>query len=92
MKKLIFLMITLFFSTAISTANAEIATSIKSTELVQLFNRDLNKSADRKIKKKKIKKVVRKVGRVYRKVKDDRNSKKKSRRIQRTAQIIISIF
>lgn len=93
MKKLLFpFILILLFSITTTTANAEIANSKNSTEFIQLLNKSLNKNSVKHIKKKKLKKVVRKAGRVYRSVKQDRNSKKKSRRVQRTAKMIINIF
>lgn len=93
MKKFLLpLIFILLFSTTITPVSSKTLSQGNSSEFIQLIKKNIYKGSDKQLKKKKLKKVVRKAGRVYRNIKQDRNSRKKSRRVQRTAKIIINIF
>ncbi len=93
MKKLLFSIIfILLFSVVIPEAKAEKAHTRNAKELIQLLLNKGNNSKNAKFTRKKLKKIVRKAGRVYRTVKKDPDSRKKSRKVQRTARRLINIF
>jgi hypothetical protein len=93
MKKLLFSIIfIMLFSVVIPEAKAE-KVNIKNTkELISFLLNEGNNSTSTKVKRKKLKKIVRKAGRVYRTVKTDKDNRKKSRKVQRTARRLINIF
>ncbi len=93
MKKLLFSIIfILLFSVVIPEAKAEKAHTRNANELIQLLLNKGNNSKNAKFTRKKLKKIVRKAGRVYRTVKKNPDSRKKSRKVQRTARRLINIF
>ena len=93
MKKLLFSIIfIMLFSVIIPEAKAEKANTRNAKELIQVLLNAGNNSKSTKVKRKKLKKIVRKAGRVYRTVKQDPDSRKKSRKVQRTARRLINIF
>ena len=93
MKMLLFSIIfIMLFSVVIPEAKAEKVTTRNGKELIQLLLNRGNNTKSTKFTRKKLKKIVRKAGRVYRTVKKDPDSRKKSRKVQRTARRLINIF
>ncbi|MDP3467905.1 MAG: hypothetical protein Q8S11_06190 [Daejeonella sp.] len=93
MKKLLFSIIfIMLFSVVIPEAKAKTTNSKNTKELIQLLLKGDENTKSTKVKRKKLKKIVRKAGRVYRTVKKDPDSRKKSRKVQRTARRVINIF
>ena len=93
MKKLLFSIIfILLFSSVAPEARAGNVTTGSAKDLIHLLFNSGNKESGQKFNRKKLKKIVRKAGRVYRTVKQDRDSRMKSRKVQRTARRIINIF
>jgi hypothetical protein len=93
MKKLLFSIIfIMLFSVVVPEAKAEKVSKSNAKELIQLLLNKGNNSKNAKFTRKKLKKIVRKAGRVYRTVKKDPDSRKKSRKVQRTARRLINIF
>lgn len=93
MKKLLFSIIfIMLFSVIAPEAKAEKVSTSNAKELIQLLLNKGNNSQKAKFTRKKLKKIVRKAGRVYRTVKKDPDSRKKSRKVQRTARRLINIF
>lgn len=93
MKKLLFSIIfIMLFSVVVPEAKAEKVSTRNTKELIQLLLSKGNNSKSAKLTRKKLKKIVRKAGRVYRSVKKDSDSRKKSRKVQRTARRLINIF
>jgi len=93
MKKSIFSIIFLLLFTAlIPAAKSETFSNRNVKELVQQLLGAKSQSNNSRVKKKKLKKIVRKTARIYRSVKTDSDSRKKSRNIQKKARRIINIF
>lgn len=93
MKKLLFSIIfIMLFSVVVPEAKADNASPSNAKELIQLLLNKGNNSKNAKFTRKKLKKIVRKAGRVYRTVKKNPDSRKKSRKVQRTARRLINIF
>ena len=82
----------MLFSVVLPEAKAENTTTRNAKELIQLLLKSEKNTSSSKLNRKKLKKIVRKAGRVYRTVKQDSDSRKKSRKVQRTARRIINIF
>jgi len=93
MKKLLFSIIfIMLFSVVLPEAKAENTNTRNAKELIQLLLKKGGNTSSSKFTRKKLKKIVRKAGRVYRTVKQNPDSRKKSRKVQRTARRIINIF
>jgi len=93
MKKLLFSIIfIMLFSIVLPEAKAENISTRNANELIHLLLNKGNNTKNTKYTRKKLKKIVRKAGRVYRTVKKDPDSRKKSRKVQRTARRLINIF
>mgnify|MGYP006891167291 FL=1 len=93
MKKLLFSIIfIMLFSVVVPEAKAEKVSTRNAKELIQLLFKGGNNTNSTKFTRKKLKKIVRKAGRVYRTVKKNPDSRKKSRKVQRTARRLINIF
>ena len=95
MKKSIFTIVFIVLITAvIPPAKSETLSVRHQSELVHLLigKKDAGKSGERRLNKRKLKRAVRKAARIYREIKTDRESKQKSRNVQRKARRIINIF
>lgn len=94
MKKSIFTIIVIVLLTSVvPAAKSETQYANHKREVTELLSKKQGANlAESFLKKRKLKKVVRKTGKVYRKIKSDRDSKKKSRKLQRTVRGIINIF
>lgn len=93
MKKLLFpIVFIILFSVLVPEVKAEKTSTANAKELIQLLLNGGNYTKGTKLNRKKLKKIVSKAGRVYRTVKQDRDSRKKSRKVQRTARRLINIF
>jgi hypothetical protein len=95
MKKITFsILLILLFTAIIPASGVEAGNKSDKLELIRFLKSTIEKgtSGNSFLRKRKLKKTLRKGGRLYRKVKNDRASKKKSRKVQRKIRGIINIF
>lgn len=92
-KSIFTIIVIVLLTSVVPAAKSETQNANHKREVTELLSKKQGANlAESLLKKRKLKKVVRKTGKVYRKIKSDRDSKKKSRKLQRTVRGIINIF